>query len=311
MELQQFRALFAATPDKYPFQLSKRHPAVMEKLLTHWDVPIEVEALFSKIMASASNLGGNGIAPDALLDLMSVRDVYRAWRDAQRPKAAAGVLREISVDRVADLLKVLSPPSPDVLAVMRQAFELAQADSPGVGALLASKGLNVNQRDADGLTALMICAQRGCEKAAVVLLKAGSNPHLTDLLGNTALHWAVIQNRRRLAELLLYFGANPNFPNSIGATAFSLASIKEDSALAQRLYEYGADIATQDLAGNTPLHKAVSAGSIENVWLLLLAGAPYSARNKIGVTAREIAEKNPEVWRIWDMHRVALRQSVI
>jgi ankyrin repeat protein len=310
MELQEFKALFNASPDKYPFQLERRHPAILDKLLTHWDIPIEMEAFFTRIVSSSANLAGNGLAPDSLLDLMSVRDTYKMWRDERRPRAAQGKLKEIAAEHVSDIMKTMRAPTPDVVRTMQKAFELVQQDSLLVATYLINSGFNINQRDVDGLTCLMFCAQRGAEASAVALFKSGTNPHMADSLGNTALHWAIIQNKRRQAEMLLYFGANPNTPNNVGATPFSLCAIKDDSSFTQRLYEYGADISTQDHAGNTPLHKAVVSGSIENVWLLLAAGARGMARNKAGVTPRELAEKNQEILRIWDMHNVASKQSV-
>ena len=309
MELQAFTSLFGTSPDKYPFQLARRHPGILDKLLTHWEIPIEVEALFTNIVSSSAKMGSNGLAADVLLDLMSVRDIYKLWRDERRPKLAPPALRPLSADLVPDILKALRPPTPDVVRAMQKATDLIVQDSSLVAAHLATLDLNINQRDVDGLTCLMLCAQRGSERAAIALLKAGSNPHMVDALGNTALHWAIIQNKRRQAEMLLYFGANPNTPNNVGATPFSLCSIKDDSSLTQRLYEYGADLSTHDLAGNTPLHKAVSSGSIENVWLLLVAGARGFARNRAGLTPREMAEKNPEILRIWEMHHLTSNQS--
>lgn len=310
MELQEFKSLFGCSPDKYPFQLARRHPSILDRLLTHWEIPIEVEALFANIVSSSANMGGEGLAADALIDLMSLRDTYKLWRDERRPRVGRATIQSLSPEHVPDILKTLRPPTPAVVVSMLKAAELIQQDSPLVGPHLAAVDLNINQRDVDGLTCLMICAQRGSDNSAIALLKAGSNPHMADSLGNTALHWAVIHNKRRQTDMLLYFGANPNTPNHVGATPFSLCAIKDDSSLAQRLYEYGADLSSQDLAGNTPLHKAVTAGSIENVWLLLVAGARALARNKAGFTPRELAEKSPEVLRIWEMHHMAARQSV-
>lgn len=302
MDLQEFRNLFAKSPDIYPFQFERRHPGALERLIRHWDIPIEMESLLSK--------AGAGSSEDVQAELRNLRGVYKAWRDERRPRADVKVLHPISADALPEAMKRVRPPLPDVVAVMQKAFEFAKANRPELPALLAQKGLTPDQRDGDGVTALMECARVGSEKAAVALIKAGANPHVGDQMGNTALHWAVLQNKRRMAELLLYFGADPNRPNAAGGSAFALACIKEDTGLMQRLYEYGADIASQDKLGNTPLHKAVGAGAIESVWLLLVAGAAYAARNKAGMTARELAEKNPDLVKVWELHQTWLKQPV-
>lgn len=309
MDLQELRGLFANEPDHYPFQFERRHGGALERLLGHWDIPIEMESLFAKL-ASGGSKPAEAFSEDVQAELRNLRLVYKAWRDERRPWADAKVLHPISADALSEAMKKVRPPLPEIVAAMQKAFEFAKANRPETPALLAQKGLCPDQRDGDGVTALMECARAGSEKAAVAMLRAGANPHVGDQMGNTALHWAVIQNKRRMAELLLYFGADPNRPNAAGASSFSMACIKEDTGLMQRLYEYGADLASQDKLGNTPLHKAVAAGAVESVWLLIVAGAAYAARNKSSVTAREMAEKNPELLKVWDLHQTWIKQPV-
>ena len=311
MDIKEFKALFDQCPQKYPFIFEKRHPTAFNMLLTYWDVPIEADAYFDKLINAAANLSGSSFAADAKMDLISIRDAFKQWRLNNRPRAPISVLKELGIEMVPSILNQLQAPTPQVSDAMKIAFELASSNSDQIVDFLRSKNLLVNQRNIDGFTPLMACAQKGSEVSAISLIKAGANPHIYDSMGNTALHWAVMQNRRRIAEMLLYFGANPNTPNSSGATAYTLSVVKEDSTIAQRLYEYGADISTQDQNGNTPLHKAIGSGSIENVWLLLQAGAIVNARNKFGVTPTELAEKKPDILRIFDKHNIDKRTIVM
>ena len=304
MELHEFKSLFEQNQAKYPYAFEKRHPAYLNKILMYWDVPIEAEAYFSKIAASSQSF-----AADAQLELSHIRAVYNNWRADHRQRASANILTALSPHNVPQIIPTLLPPTQENIALLKVAFELISNDSPKIIDFLSLKNIPVNQRDVDGISLLCHATQRGNEKSAIALMRAGANPHMDDSLGNTPLHWAVIQNKRRMAELLLYFGANPNTPNGAGATSYALSVMKDDSTIAQRLYEYGADITFQDAAGNMPLHKAVSSGSIENVWLLLIAGAPSSARNKSGITPFELAEKNPEILRIFDKHQISKRQA--
>lgn len=308
MDLQSFKALYAENPKNYPYVFERRYKAVLDRIIMLWDMPIECVALFGQL-ASASHDIQSGFSPDAKHDLGNLIEVYKKWRAEQRPKANISTLNFLSKGALPGIIDAQKAPTPDVLDAMRLAFELVAADSPKTADLFKLKGLNPNQRDLEGASALMRACQLGKETAAMALIKAGANPHLADSMGNTSLHWAVIQNKRRMVEMLLYFGAEPNTPNSAGASPFSLSVVKDDSTIAQRLFEYGADIASQDNAGNTPLHKAITAGSIESVWLLLVAGALESARNKAGITPFELAEKSPEIKRIFDKHNVQKRKA--
>ena len=311
MDLSQFQALFAQHPDKYPLMLERRHRALLDKILACWDTPIEAEVFFARLASDLSNAAASAFPAELAMEVATVRELYREWRLTSRPKASQATLRALGADQVPSILSSLRRPTAEVNSAMRSAFEMAQADAADIAQWLAQRDLSLNQRDMDGITPLMVCAQRGSERSAIALLKAGANPHIPDSMGNTALHWAVIQNRRRMAEMLMYFGANPNTPNASGASPYALSVIKEDSTLAQRLYEYGADVASQDAQGNTPLHKAIASKASDNVWLLLQAGAPHSARNKAGVAAAELAEKTPEMQRLFEKHAQSLRMSAL
>jgi ankyrin repeat protein len=63
-------------------------------------------------------------------------------------------------------------------------------------------GADVNQRNAQGRTALMSAAARGHTEAVRALLQAGANPRLRDGQGNTALDLAGAPSQQQVPALL-------------------------------------------------------------------------------------------------------------
>ncbi len=121
---------------------------------------------------------------------------------------------------------------------------------------LIRNGADVNARDGDGKTPLILAASIGRPTAVSALLKGGANVNATNSVGSTALHLAVLSGRARVVPLLLGGGA---------------------------------DVNTKDTQGNTPLHNAARVGHTEIVKALLDAGADVDAKTTGGWTAQQLA----------------------
>jgi uncharacterized protein len=78
----------------------------------------------------------------------------------------------------------------------------AEKGDVGMAALLADNGADVNARDVDGYTALMYAAYKGNLDLADFLLKHGADVHAKDKDGWTALRFALLQGKTQVAELL-------------------------------------------------------------------------------------------------------------
>ena len=90
-------------------------------------------------------------------------------------------------------------PNPDLIRAARS------RDIAAVRALLA-KGADVNAKDKNGSTALMLVASRGHTDALRALLAAGANVNAKDIGGGTALMGAVMYGHTAAAEALLAAG---------------------------------------------------------------------------------------------------------
>ncbi|KAM9301703.1 palmitoyltransferase ZDHHC13 [Gastrophryne carolinensis] len=92
-------------------------------------------------------------------------------------------------------------------------------------AYLTAKGLNIDAPDINGMTPLMLSAQKiiGFEPTSFVL-KMNPSINLVDKVHrNTALHWAVSSNNANAVDLLLEAGASMDVENAKGETPLDLA----------------------------------------------------------------------------------------
>jgi len=158
-----------------------------------------------------------------------------------------------------------------------------------VKALITFKA-DVNIQDEYGETALLAACWNGHEKIVNQLLAAGANPKVVDETGQTALHLASWQGHLAVVETLLSKGLDVNAETASGSTPLHSASWKGADKVAGKLIAAGAKIENKDSDGETPLHKAAFQGNLEVVKVLLAKGADRNAKDAIGFTPLQKAE---------------------
>jgi ankyrin repeat protein len=122
-------------------------------------------------------------------------------------------------------------------------------------ALLASQGVNVNTVAENGATPLVWALNARNHKGVEALLKAGADPNLlSEKTGMSPMNFVPMGDDVELLRLLLKYGGNPNHPGQ--------GKIKE-----------------------RPLSLAASEGRIDNMKLLLDAGAEIDAHDQFNDSA--------------------------
>jgi ankyrin repeat protein len=106
--------------------------------------------------------------------------------------------------------------------------------------LLLKLGANVNHRDKNGRTVLMLACSTGRGEIAQKLLNNYANPDLIDVYGWSALMFAVYYNHVRIVHMLLEHGADVNATSDKGLTALKIANQYNRTLLAELLIDYGA-----------------------------------------------------------------------
>lgn len=176
--------------------------------------------------------------------------------------------------------------SADGLAIATQNAPVAEATSRGdretVRALL-KKGLDVNEAQGDGTTALHWAAMTGDVDLAQMLIYAGANVRATTRLGDyTPLYLAAKGGHAGVVAVLLASGADPKATTTNGTTPLMIAAAAGDTRSMTSLIENGADInATDGAKGETPLMFAAGFDRTEAVKLLLARGADHQASTKV------------------------------
>ena len=180
------------------------------------------------------------------------------------------------------------------------AAAIEAGDGNALRRLIESGAAKAGERDAEGLTLLMLACMGWKEPCAKALIELGADIEAADGHGNTALLYA----GGPCAMALVEAGANPN-PISREAydahrsgmdsplrmpTLFNAITMG-DAALCKALIEAGADIEARmpSINAETPLMMACCSGDAAIVKLLLDAGADMAATSGLGETAKEMA----------------------
>jgi serine/threonine protein kinase/ankyrin repeat protein len=169
---------------------------------------------------------------------------------------------------------------------------------------LLANGANVNEKDTDGSTPLMIAAGGTAYLAdglpvVELLVNARASLEAQDSKGRTALHRAVAEGHTAVVHFLLESGALVNKKTTEGATPLFYAVQFGRLPALQLLIERHAQLNLADASGTTPLMIA-SEGNTPMVEALLAAGAQVDSKDSRGRTAlhRASAEPKPEAVRL-------------
>jgi ankyrin repeat protein len=158
----------------------------------------------------------------------------------------------------------------------------ARGDREAVRALL-KKGIDVNEAQGDGSTALHWAAIKGDAEMAQMLIFAGANVRATTRIGAyTPLYLAAKGGYSDVVAALLAAGADAKALTSNGTTPLMIAAAAGDTRSITSLIENGADINARDGAkGETPLMFAAGFNRIDAVKLLLARGADHKVTTKV------------------------------
>lgn len=171
-------------------------------------------------------------------------------------------------------------------------FKAAATDNESAMVALALRGFDLNTRNENGETALMVALREDSPKVVAFLLTQRSvkveqrNPQ-----GESPLMIAAIKGRLASAKRLIQRGAEVN---KTGWTPLHYAASRAepDSVdMARLLLEHHAYIDAESPNRSTPLMLAAMYGHADVVRLLLEEGADPSLRNEQGLTAVDFARQ--------------------
>lgn len=146
-------------------------------------------------------------------------------------------------------------------------YSSAKADDPSVYEIISSGnttdfaelmayGLDVDERDANGYTPLIIASSLGQSEFVQFLLDNGANPNNCNKDGMSALHFAALNGHTNVINALVDADAMLDVVNGDGLSPLMLAIKNNRRFVVELLVKRGATINIVDKAGNSPIDLA-------------------------------------------------------
>ncbi|CAH9063616.1 unnamed protein product [Cuscuta epithymum] len=153
---------------------------------------------------------------------------------------------------------------------------------------MLKRGMDPDEFDGNGRTALHIAASRGSLECVLLLLDYGADPNKRDSEGNVPLWDAIIGKHEAVIKLLMDNGATLS-SGDVGQFACSAVE-QADLDLLKNIMKYGGDVTLLNSLGTTALHMAVSEENLEMVKFLVEHGADIEKPDVHGWSPRALAE---------------------
>jgi len=195
-------------------------------------------------------------------------------------------------------------PAPTAASVQRPVAEPVERDAPlvlaarakdeaKVRALLAVKpSIDINQRTADGTTALHWAIYHNDSALVDALVAAGADVNAKNDYGATPMSEAAVVGNPQVIRKLLDKRADVESPNGDGQTALMIIARTSNVEAAKLLIARRANVnAVEQWRGQTPLMWAAAEAQPAMVKLLIQHGADIEARSTVNNWSRQVTSE--------------------
>ncbi len=198
----------------------------------------------------------------------------------------------------ADTLAMLRDAGADLSVVAKGGYNgvtlAAHAGKADALRLLIKAGIPFDGADGAGFTPLAAAASLGHAEVLGVLIAAGADVNRPDHSGTTPVMSVAKRGDAAMLRALIAAGADVSRADHTGTTPVMLAAARGDTGMLRDLIAAGANINAADARGNTALIQSVGLHRNESADLLLRAGARLDIKNRNGLTASQVARREPD-----------------
>jgi ankyrin repeat protein len=191
--------------------------------------------------------------------------------------------------RLVRTAPAVAVPAAAVAGSARDLIDAASRGDIAVVQALLTKGADVDAKDNDGQTALLLASYKGNLQLVQLLLANGADVNTKANEGMTALMGASLAGSLQVVRELLARKAEVNAKMDSGKTALSLAANEGHIEVVKVLLDNGVDVNAKWNDGETALISFSISGHLDLVQSLLAKGAEIDARSKGGMTAMMFA----------------------
>ena len=155
-------------------------------------------------------------------------------------------------------------------------FQAISTDEQEIFSYLVEKGVNLDARNGEGKTPLMVALEMEQQQKAEKLIEAGVELNISDTDGNTPLLLSLRQMPESTAEIILKEGADPAMKDNNGYTPLMEAARSEYAEIAMKIAMMGVPVDPVNSNGRSALYYALCSGLDELAIKLMKMGAPAS-----------------------------------
>lgn len=264
--------------DKYPVVLEAQFKRVFDRIIALWGTD-EFDPFINSLFINDTG-SRQGFPDDAMTEIFRISQAHDAAMQARRESQ---VWELEAAKRGITELNIECSPHGFTAAVESGHHQAVR--------LFVQAGFDLEARNTEGWTPLMIAAFFGHQDAAQILIEAGADIRARDKHGYSPIHWAALQGYTPVVALLLTKGSGANEQSFHGITPLIQASAAGHRETVEVLLSRGAEVALPDNEGWTPLHKAVANGHADVVRVLIARGADPQVAHTSGMTCMDIARK--------------------
>ncbi|HWK53634.1 MAG TPA: ankyrin repeat domain-containing protein [Hyphomicrobiales bacterium] len=219
----------------------------------------------------------------------------RSSGSAQRPSSLRVLLLSSLLFSAAPLLAQPLDPLEDGRGLAL--LDAVKANDTITARQLLDGARNVDQPEADGMTALHYAVLNASEELVAALLQAGADASAATRYGVSPLYLAVQNGDAAITKRLLDAGADPNQEYREGERMLMTAARTGDAATVELLLNAGAQVdARENWHGQTALMWAMAQQHPALVKILVSHGADVNANSNIEEWERQITEEPREKW---------------